>query len=354
MRMGAMAFHPSLLLLLLLPFSLAATPPLSDFLSFTNRGQLTSSPGCLCWVETTKGVANIACSWCQGSDSWTEGALVTAYTADDGMDIGIAGFFRPTQADAASELVIHFSRAPSDDANPTHVTPAPVYGFYALALSAPASSASSSSAAAIAAEPQLVTRHVVRNTAFGRLLYIAGDTAASPASGNLAGGAYLRPEVWMLHLAPDGLALDGTRPAQLLFATKHGVINDLTWDPRGSLLAFSNDRGDHGFVGIVPVSNTTTVATNPSVVTWVSPSVDTDVSPRWSPSGNSIAWMRLRDTTDSRTGRDTRCKKYKCKLRMPHCHLSTPRIPVHCNLYRARCGCHAATAQTIALHRLHI
>lgn len=89
---------------------------IEQFLSFTNRDQLHSYEGGngnrLMWVETTQGIANI---WFadQVDNSWTDAKPATNYSADDGMEIDIFGFF--------DKETIHYSRKDTDDANPLHL-----------------------------------------------------------------------------------------------------------------------------------------------------------------------------------------------------------------------------------------
>ena len=69
-----------------------------------------------------------------------------------------------------------------------------------------------------------------------------------------------------------------------LFAVKQGTINDLQWI-KDDIILFSNNRGDHGFIGMYTVGQLQ--------IKWLSASVDTDVNPRISPDGKSIAFLRL-------------------------------------------------------------
>src|SRR6185295_5040780 len=54
--------------------------------------------------------------------------------------------------------------------------------------------------------------------------------------------------------------------------------------PDGTKLAFVSDRVDHSFVGVYDVRART--------LTFLSPSVDHDTSPTWSPDGKRVAFIR--------------------------------------------------------------
>jgi dipeptidyl aminopeptidase/acylaminoacyl peptidase len=87
---------------------------------------------------------------------------------------------------------------------------------------------------------------------------------------------------------------------ETIFESKHGLIRGYDFAPDGRSVAIANDRGDHGFVGVLPLDN------GDASITWISPSVDTDTSPTWSPDGTHLAWRR-EATLIGRDGRDPRC-----------------------------------------------
>jgi dipeptidyl aminopeptidase/acylaminoacyl peptidase len=63
-----------------------------------------------------------------------------------------------------------------------------------------------------------------------------------------------------------------------------GVNGDAQWSPDGTRIAFTSGRGDHAFIGVFTVAR--------REVTWISPSVDLDRSPRWSADGKQLAFIR--------------------------------------------------------------
>jgi dipeptidyl aminopeptidase/acylaminoacyl peptidase len=81
-----------------------------------------------------------------------------------------------------------------------------------------------------------------------------------------------------LYLAPaDGSA----KPAQIVARGHNG---EQRWSPDGMLLAFTSSRGDHSFIAVYDVQRKS--------IKFLSPSVDSDSSPRWSLDGKRIAFVR--------------------------------------------------------------
>ncbi len=78
-------------------------------------------------------------------------------------------------------------------------------------------------------------------------------------------------------------AADGSLTPRNLFSTK-GSVGSLQWSPDGSKLLFTVSRGDHSFIGIFRDSAT--------AIQWIDPSFTRDLSPRWSPDGRQIVFVR--------------------------------------------------------------
>lgn len=261
----------------------AAAPSLEDVLGFTNREQLVSWTGAvgaagdrLAWVEVSRGVSNV---WGASKGTGPQPVQLTNYSRDDGMEIELFGFHSAT--------LLHFSRRPSDSANPESLTAPPVGGFYAVEFAA-------------RADAILVTREPVQDVSFGRLLYTKHIPADFAAGGDRAAGEFALATVKMRRLAANGSSTEGDE--MTLVATKHGDITATAWSPDGTTLAFANRRGDHGFIGLVsfPVGKS---------VTWLSPSHDTDTAPTWSPAGSRLAFRREVSMVGL-DGRDRRCVEY--------------------------------------------
>lgn len=78
-------------------------------------------------------------------------------------------------------------------------------------------------------------------------------------------------------------AIDGSTAPKSLFSVR-GQVSDLQWAPDGSAIAFVANRQDHAFIGIYKF--------NRNAVQWIAPSFHRDRSPRWSPDGKSLVFVR--------------------------------------------------------------
>src|SRR5690606_10832390 len=56
------------------------------------------------------------------------------------------------------------------------------------------------------------------------------------------------------------------------------------WSPNGDRVAFVSSRGDHAFVGVYHGPDTP--------ITYIAPSTNRDGSPRWSPDGTRLVFVR--------------------------------------------------------------
>lgn len=100
------------------------------------------------------------------------------------------------------------------------------------------------------------------------------EPAISPRSDRVA--FTKNHEIW---ISP----IDGSAAAKKLFNIR-GELGELVWSPDGSRLAFLADRTDHSWIGIF--------ANDSTPITWLSPSSSRDCSPRWSPDGRRIVFVR--------------------------------------------------------------
>ena len=78
-------------------------------------------------------------------------------------------------------------------------------------------------------------------------------------------------------------SLRDMKPAAQFMHTR-GRASELRWSPKGEKLAFVSERGDHNFIGVYDATAKT--------LRYLSPSVDWDSSPVWSPDGARVAFIR--------------------------------------------------------------
>jgi dipeptidyl aminopeptidase/acylaminoacyl peptidase len=197
--------------------------------------------GLVAWVQDDRGARNL---WVAAPPEY-RGRQLTSYTKDDGQEIGniewtpdakTIVFVRGAGANRAGEVP-----------NPTSDPAGAEQALWRIAVSGGAP---------------------VR-------IGVGGGVVVSP-KGDLVAFTR-RGQIWS---AP----MDGSKePAQL--ATLRGGAGSLRWSPDGSKLAFVSNRGDHSFIGLLqPASKT---------LKWVTPSVDRDGEPVFSPDGSRLAFLRV-------------------------------------------------------------
>lgn len=102
-----------------------------------------------------------------------------------------------------------------------------------------------------------------------------GDAPAISPKGDVV--AYiLKGQVWT---AP----VDGSKPSSNLFNTR-GSVGSLVWSADGNKLAYVVDRDDHDLIGVYSFADKS--------ISWIAPSFSRDSSPRWSPDGSQLAFVR--------------------------------------------------------------
>ncbi|HEY2066560.1 MAG TPA: prolyl oligopeptidase family serine peptidase [Gemmatimonadaceae bacterium] len=218
--------------------------PIETLLSAPYPASLTAAPsgGHVAWVLNDRGVRNV---WVASPPDY-RGRRLTAYTEDDGQEIGGLQW----TPDGKTLLYVRGGGAnrASEIPNPT---------------SDPAGA------------EQAIWRVALTGGAIARV-GVGSGAAVSPKGDVVA--FTRRGQIWS---AP----LDGTRePAQL--ANMRGGASSLVWSPDGSKLAFVSNRGDHSFIGVLGLGASKSVR-------WMTPSVDHDGEPVWSPDGSHVAFIRI-------------------------------------------------------------
>jgi dipeptidyl aminopeptidase/acylaminoacyl peptidase len=198
------------------------------------------------WLANQQGKRNL---WVAdvGSGNFNP-RMLTAYTADDGQDIGDVTW----TPDGRSIVYVHggdfeFPERPAP--NPAGLTEGVEQAIYVIPADGGAP----------------------RRLAAGR------SPAVSPDGKTVA------------FLGKDGIwsvPLEGGAPAELMFHAR-GVPGPPAWSPNGKFLSFTSDRGDHGFIGVYSIAAKT--------VTYLDPSTLTDGYPEWSPDSLHIAFLRTQD-----------------------------------------------------------
>lgn len=223
----------------------AATFSIDDVLSAPFPTELHASPkgNKAAWIANDRGSRNL---WVAdvSADGGHGARRVTAYTGDDGMDMGEVRW----TPDANS---IIYTRGGSfeggGDVNSLSLPQgAPVQEIWVVAVNG-------------GAPRKLGSGH-------GAEVSPAGDTVA-----------YLNgAQIWLASLSTT------EAPAQLIH--DRGKCSSIVFSPDGKRLAFVSVRTDHAFIGVYDFVKRS--------ITWLSPSVDEDDAISWSPDSKHIAFIR--------------------------------------------------------------
>ena len=251
---------------------------LDDVLSFPTRQNLVSGSDGACsnaiaWIELTRGVNNI---WMVPNTHTTPNKpiQITHFVTDNGDEMLSLKLFNNN-----NNCVPIFILGPTAGANPNHDIQPPSYGTWL-----PEDSTIFPPKMICVIEEMYQSISPDGNN----ILYTTNGDVGISSTKVYSLSTNSHPTT-PNPTTPNPTTPNPT-PPKFLFAVKQGTISVDEWViiNNQNVCLFSNNRGDHGFIGMY-VQNTTQII-------WLSASVDTDINPRLSPDGTKIAYVRLLGT----------------------------------------------------------
>ena len=245
-----MAYRTGLAVLLFSLGLIAATGrhfTLEQVLSAPFPSNLTAAPkgGAVAWVLNQRGARNL---WIAAPPDY-KGHQLTRYRKDDGQEIDQITW----TPDGGSIIYVRGGdfETGGDNPNPASLTQGVEQDIWVIATSG--------------GSPRKLTE---------------GNSPAVSTRGDKI--AYLKKgEVWSIGLE------ENAKPVQLLHAK--GRASQLRWSSDGTQIAFSTNRGDHAFIAVYTPGH--------EDLTYLSPSVDRDSEPVWSPDSHQVAFLRIAAST---------------------------------------------------------